>query len=243
MSALRLWALCASVGLLIGAAACQPAASPEPPSSPVAGDYFPMVTNGRWLYSVRASVGQFQMEVTGHGELPLPGREERVFVMDERNLGRSLGFAVVAPVGYVKQGGYVARVSGVDYEGSDPGSGKLLLLGRYEPTWMFPLDPKPGQKWAQETDMFGNAEREGARLGWSGEVRQLTSIRVPAGSFEDVLEVETQYRDVADGTPEPKVIYRDYYAHGVGLVRSVTEDPSGDPSNRIEQVLLEYSIP
>ncbi len=240
----RLRVLGLSLGLLLGVAGCQPEAPATPPAqSQAMAEYFPMVENGRWLYSVRASVGQFEMEVTGRGELALPGRDERVFVMDERNLGRSLGFAVVAPVGYVKQGGYVARVSGVDYVGSDPGSGELLLLGRYEPTWMFPVDPKPGQTWAQETDMFGNAESEGARLGWSGEIRPLTKLEVPAGVFEDVLEVETQYRDAAEPTPEPKVIYRDYYARGVGLIRSVTEDPSGDPSNRIEQVLLEYSIP
>lgn len=230
------------LGVALAASSCQPAA-PPPPQSQGTRDYFPRVANGRWLYSVRASLGQFQMEVTGRGELPLPGREERVFVMDERNLGPSLGFAVVAPVGYVEQAGYIARVSGVDYVGSDPGSGRLLLLGRYEPTWMFPLDPKPGQTWSQETDMFGNNDNKGARLGWSGEVRPLTSIRVPAGVFEDVLEVETQYRDAAEKDLDPKVIYRDYYAHGVGLIRSVTEDPSGDLSNRIELVLLEYSIP
>lgn len=240
MTPRRLGTVTLLLGLLLGTAGCHREA--PPPQSPGTSDYFPRVTNGRWLYSIRAGLGQFQMEVTGRGELPLPGREERVFVMDERNLGRSLGFAVVAPVGYVEQRGFVARVASVDYEGSDPESGKLLLLGRYEPTWMFPVDPKPGQTWAQETGMFGNKESQGARLGWSGEVRPLTTVRVPAGLFEDVLEVETHYRDVADG-PEPKVIYHDYYARGVGLIRSVTEDPSGDPSHRIEQVLLEYSLP
>ncbi len=230
-----------ALGLLAATASCQPEA--QPALNQETGDYFPLVSNARWLYSVRADLGRFEVEVTGRGEIPLPGGSEHVFVMDERNLGRSLGFAVVAPVGYVKQGGYVARVSGVDYAGSDPESGKLVLLGRYEPTWMFPEDPKPGQTWVQQTDMFGNTENRGALLGWNGEVRQLTSVRVPAGRFEKVLEVETRYRDASEGSLGPKVIYRDYYARGVGLIRSVTEDPSGDASNRIEQVLLEYSIP
>jgi hypothetical protein len=163
--------------------------------------------------------------------------------MDERNLGRSLGFAVVAPVAYVKNQGYTARVSSVDYLRSDPETGQLQLLGRYEPTWMFPDDAKPGQTWVQQTDMFGNAESQGAQMGWSGTVRKLTSIKVPAGRFRNVLEIETLYRDASEGSHEPKVIYRDYYARGVGLIKSVTEDPSGNRSNRIEQVLLEYSIP
>jgi hypothetical protein len=232
-----------AIGLLATAASCQPEAESGPQSNPETGEYFPLVPNGRWLYSLRSGLGKFDVEVTGRGEMPVPEGDDQLFVMDERNLGRSLGFAVVSPVGYVKQAGYMARISGVDYVGSDPESGKLVLLGLYQPTWMFPEDPKPGQTWAQETDMFGNAENPGAILGWSGEVRPLTSVRVPAGRFENVLEVVTEYHDAKEGSLEPKVIYRDFYARGVGLIRSVTEDPSGDSSNRIEQVLLEYSIP
>ncbi len=232
-----------SVGLvlLIGVAGCQP--DNRTAQSPESGDYFPLVTDGRWLYAVRANLGEFEVEVTARKAMAVPGASEPIFVMDERNLGRSLGFAVVSPVGYVKREGYMARVSGIDYVGSDPKSGKLLLLGRYEPTYMFPDDPKPGQTWVQQTDMFGNKEHRGAMMGWSGTVRELTSLHVPAGDFEDVLEIETHYRDASEGSLEPKAIYRDYYARGVGLIRSVVEDPSGNPDNRIEQVLLEYAIP
>jgi hypothetical protein len=66
---------------------------------------------------------------------------------------------------------------------------------------------------------------------------------VPAGRFEEVVELETLYRDASQGEIAVNVIYRDYYARGVGLVRSITEDPSGDPAHRIEQVLLEYDFP
>jgi hypothetical protein len=231
----------AAIAIAAAALACQPEVREAP--SAESGEYFPMVKDGRWLYSVRANLGRFKVEVTGRGEMELPGADEPVFVMDERNLGRSLGFAVVAPVAYVKNQGYTARVSSVDYLRSDPETGQLQLLGRYEPTWMFPDDAKPGQTWVQQTDMFGNAESQGAQMGWSGTVRKLTSIKVPAGRFRNVLEIETLYRDASEGSHEPKVIYRDYYARGVGLIKSVTEDPSGNRSNRIEQVLLEYSIP
>lgn len=231
-----------AIALGIGILGCQPENRPSS-SAAVAEEYFPLVPGGRWVYSVRASVGRFDVEVTGREEMPVPGGDENVFVMNERNLGPSLGFAVVAPVGYVKRDGYMARVSGIDYLRSDPESGKLQLLGRYDPTWMFPEDAKPGQTWVQQTDMFGNKEHRGAQMGWSGTVRKLTSVRVPAGHFENVLEVETLYRDASEGSLEPKAIYRDYYARGVGLVRSLVEDPSGNPANRTEQVLLEYSIP
>ena len=227
--------------LLLAAAGCQP--ENRTAQSQEEGDYFPLVTDGRWLYSVRANLGRFEVEVTGREAVSVPGASEPIFVMDERNLGRSLGFAVVSPVGYVKRDGYIARVSGIDYVGSDPESGELLLLGRYEPTFMFPENPMPGQTWVQQTDMFGNKEHPGALMGWSGTVRELTSLRVPAGEFKNVLEIETQYRDASEGSLAPKAIYHDYYARGVGLIRSVVEDPSGDANNRIEQVLLEYAIP
>jgi hypothetical protein len=222
-------------------ASCQPEVRDAPADG--SGEYFPLVPDGRWLYSVSASLGRFEVEVTGRGEMEVPGVDERVFIMDERNLGRSLGFAEVAPVAYVKNEGYMARVSSIDYLRSDPETGKLQLLGRYEPTWMFPGDAEPGQTWVQQTDMFGNAENEGAKMGWSGTVQKLTSVSVPAGRFRDVLEVETLYRDASEKSGGPKVIYRDYYARGVGLIKSVTEDPSGNRANQIEQVLLEYSIP
>jgi hypothetical protein len=237
--------LAVAAALLVTAASCRPEAPPDRPGAAnrVTGDYFPMVPKARWLYSIRSGLGRFQVEVIARSELPLSEGGDLVFVMDERNLGRSLGFAVVAPVGYVKQGGYLARVTGVDYVGSDPKSGKLQLLGRYEPTWMFPEDPKPGQSWVQQTDMFGNAENPGALMGWSGRILELSSVEVPAGRFDEVLDVETEYRDASEGSLVPKVVYHDYYARGVGLIKSVTEDPSGDESNRIEQVLLEFSIP
>ena len=70
-----------------------------------------------------------------------------------------------------------------------------------------------------------------------------TTVTVPAGRFEDVVEVDTVYHDASEGEGAAKVVYRDYYARGVGLVRSVTEDPSGDEANLIEQELLEYHAP
>jgi len=89
--------------------------------------------------------------------------------------------------------------------------------------------------------MFQTPEGGGAELGWSGEVKPRTVVTVPAGRFEDVVEVETLYRDPREGVGI-EVVYHDFYARGIGLVKSVSEDPSGDPSSRIEQVLLEYHL-
>jgi hypothetical protein len=211
----------------------------QPAQGSAAASYFPMVPDARWVYALRSSVGQLEIEVTARGEMPLPQDRGDVFVMDEKNLGPRLGFAEVAPVGYVATHGYIARISAIDYDAS----GSLRLLGQDEPTWILPLDPEPGHSWGQQTAMFQTPEGGGAQLGWSGEVKPRTTVTVPAGRFEDVVEIETLYRDASEGKIEAKVIYRDYYARGVGLVRTVTEDPSGNPTHRIEQVLLEYHFP
>lgn len=55
--------------------------------------------------------------------------------------------------------------------------------------------------------------------------------------------VALTYRDSHEPGVEPLMIYRDYYVRGVGLVRSIADDPSGDESKRIETVLKSYAFP
>jgi hypothetical protein len=197
-----------------------------------------MVPGAQWVYAMRSSLGKLEVEVTAVGEMPLPGDRGEVFVMEEKNRGPSLGFAPVAPVGYLVQDAYVARLSGIDYDDS----GALRLLGQDEPTWMLPLDPEPGSDWTQQTRIFQTPEGGGGELAWRGEVKPRTTVTVPAGRFEDAVEIQTFYRDTSKGIA-PEIVYRDYYVRGIGLVKSVSEDPSGDASHRIEQVLLEVRFP
>jgi len=227
-------AWCIALGVVV-AMGCAPRS--EPASGAAAEAYFPMVPGARWVYALYSSLGKLEVEVTAVGERELPGGGA-VFVMDERNRGPSLGFAEVSPVGYLVTGAYVSRLVGIDYDSK----GALRLLGEDEPAWMLPLDPVPGHSWGQRTRMFQTPEGGGGELGWSGEVKPRTSVRVPAGRFEDVVEIETFYRDPSEGVA-PKIVYHDFYARGVGLVKSVSEDPSGDPSHRIEQVLVEVRFP
>jgi hypothetical protein len=210
-------------------------------SGPAPGDdsYFPLVPGARWLYTISSAEGSLEVEITGRGELPLAGRDEPVFVTDERNLGPSLGFEEVSPVGYVVEDGYFARINGMGYDGA----GRLRPLGQSQATRILPVDPEPGLGWHQEHLLFESPEGGGAVMVWDADLRLVATLSVPAGSFENVLEVETSYRDDPDPLAPPKVVYRDYYARGVGLLRSVTEDPSGAAGNRIEQVLVRYDFP
>jgi hypothetical protein len=211
-----------------------------PAVGPAANDYFPLVEGAHWVYELRSELGSLKVEVVAKGDMPVRGRDIRVFVMDETNRGQSLGFVETAPVGYLVEHGFLARLSSLDYDRD----GQLRLLGKEDvPSWFLPLNPKPGESWNQESRLFSTPEGGGARLGWRGEIQPLTSVTVPAGAFHDVLEVHIEYHDPKDANPGPNVVYDDFYVRGVGLVRSVTLDPSGDESHTIEQVLLEYSFP
>jgi hypothetical protein len=223
-------ALCAAWGL----GGCGGAGQPDRDDE----GYFPLVEGARWRYRLSSQVGSLQMEVTARGEQALPDGA-LVFLMDERSLGPTLGFAEVAPVAYVLDEGYVARIEGVGYDSN----GRLRTLGQSQATKILPIDPHPGQSWGQDHSLFDTPEGGGAHMGWNGDVGELTAVTVPAGTFEDVVEVSIAYFDDRERDVRPKVLYHDYYARGVGLVKSVTEDPSGDPTHTVEQVLVEYEFP
>ena len=202
-----------------------------------AGSYFPLVPGSHWRYALSTPEGSLQIEVTAKGEETLPRNGRVAFVMDERNLGPSLGFDEVAPVAYVVHDGYVGRIHDIGYDSA----GKLRALGQNEPTWILPVMPETGASWNQQNILFENPEGDGGRMEWAADVRSRTSLTVPAGRFDGVVEIVSRYYDAT--ARNPKVIYRDYYARGVGLIKSVAEDPSGDPDSRVEQVLLDYGFP
>jgi hypothetical protein len=233
-------ALLLPLALLVGAGFPQCDERPRPASGEAARSYLPLVEGARWRYAISTQRGGLEVEVMGRGERDLARAGRRIFVMDERNLGPSLGFDAVAPVGYVVEHGYVARIEGIGYDRQ----GGLRELGQDAPTRLLPIDPKPGDSWEQSNHLFGTPEDRGANLAWRATISGRSDVTVPAGAFADVIEVVTTYYD-DDPTigPAPKVVYRDYYARGIGLVKSVTEDPSGDASNRIEQLLVDYSFP
>jgi len=235
--AARALAVACVAALSLAGAACRPASRPATGSA--AQEWFPLVAGASWVYEIRSGMGRLEVEVTARGEMALPGDRGHVFVMEERNLGPSLGFVETAPVGYLVKEGYLARLTGIDFDAE----GQLRLLGREEPTWVLPLDPRPGQQWNQSTKLFEMPEGGGAQLGWTGQVRARTRVRVPAGSFDDVTEVETVYRESTEGGESVDVVYHDFYVRGIGLVKSVTEDPTGDRSHRLEQVLRSYRFP
>ena len=210
-----------------------------PAGGDFAKDWFPMQPGARWVYEVRTELGSLDLEVAARGDVPVRGEDGKsLFVMEETNRGPSLGFVEKAPVAYERDRDYLGRYQAVDY---DP-DGKLRLLGQKAATRLLPNDPKTGMKWHQENELFATPENPGGKMTWDGEVLEVASVEVPAGKFAEALPVHTEYREI-DAGEKPTMEYDDYYVRGVGLVRSVTRDPSGDPKKAIEIRLKEYHFP
>lgn len=212
----------------------------HPAEGSAAQELFPLIPGTKWVYEVRASIGRLELEYLARGTMELPNGRGEVFVVDETNRGPNLGFVETQPVGYfVTDEGYLARLTALDYDDD----GKLMFVGVEEPAWILPINPQEGQAWGQMTKMFQTPEGGGGDLGWSGEVQGTAKVSVPAGEFEDATVVHLTYRDSHEPGVEPLLLYYDYYVRGIGLVRSVADDPAGDESKRIETVLKSYQFP
>lgn len=212
----------------------------HPAEGSAAQELFPLVPGTKWIYEVRSSLGNLEIEYHARGTMDLPKDKGKVFIIDETNRGPSLGFVDTQPVAYfVTDEGYLARLTALDYDED----GKLMYVGVEEPAWILPLNPEEGHAWGQVTKMFQTPEGGGGDLGWSGEVEESVAVEVPAGEFPEATVVALTYRDSHEPGVEPLMIYRDYYVRGVGLVRSIADDPSGDESKRIETVLKSYAFP
>ena len=207
-------------------AGCQRAAAPEA--------WFPRVAGAFWVYELDAPSGRSEVRVDALGEREVEGLARPVFLAEETRSDAG-PFDAVNPVGYVVDGDYVARISGLVYDGSR----RLRVLGDAQATRILPLAPSPGLRWVQETWELA-AGGTPARLQWGAEVRGREAVDVPAGHFDDVVEVHTTLRD-EHGAVVAR--YRDTYARDVGLVYGVTLVGSEEPPRVEELRLLRYRVP
>ncbi|MEX2207386.1 MAG: hypothetical protein WEF50_14250 [Myxococcota bacterium] len=211
-------ALCSLLLLALGVAAC---ASDPPPHAPGAGsrEYFPLEKGGHWSYEL--STGPFsattRMEVKSRGPHAVRDSNEALFLMEEQLSGRVYGLEPGGLVGYRIANGYLTRIPAVSL-GDD---GRVSIFGGDAMSFL-PVDPNPGQTWSDRSEVF--RESGGARQVWTAEVAAVGSMRVPAGRFDDVIVVRSQQWDPEWDSNRPLHSYEDYYARGVGLIRSVSHN-------------------
>lgn len=226
--------------VVVGALGCSDASSPALASGEAAKDYFPLVRGARWHYKLDLVAAATEIDVIARGDSAIQGLTAPAFVMDERAIGEAFGLAEVGPTAYVVRDGFVCRYTGLDYASPD----HLKMLGEEDPTRVLPIAGLPGAEWTHETRLLQQPEQGGGGLiKWTGRTKLAGSLRVPAGTFDDVLLVETEYWDPAMDPDHPLISYQDYYARGVGLLRSVTKNEREGGTRMAEQTLLDYAFP
>src|SRR5258706_564796 len=227
----------AALALLLGIASC--ASAPPPHANGAAGrEYFPLLPGAHWLYELHT--GPFShttLDVTARGERPVRGSETGIFVVEERAAGQLFGLEPSGLVGFRVADGYMTRVPALEL-GAD---GVVRVFGR-DGVMVLPLDPQPGQRWTDRVEVFDHTPGESAQS-WTARIENVGRLHVPAGTFDDVIVVRSEQWDRGWRENEPLHSYEDYYARGVGLIRSVAHNHTRWlPIAEIEQELVEVSF-
>jgi hypothetical protein len=225
-------ALCATLGL----SACATAPPPHATGA-AAREYFPLLPGAHWVYELHT--GPFthtKLDVTARGERPVRGSDTGIFVVEERTDGEVFGLEPLGLVGYRIADGYLTRVPALEL-GSD---GVVHVFGR-DGVSILPLDPQPGQRWSDEVEVFDTPGE--STQSWTAQIENVGSVHVAAGTFDDVIVVYSEHWDREWREDEPLHSYEDYYARGVGLIRSVAHNHTRLlPIAEIDQELVEVSF-
>jgi hypothetical protein len=228
--------LLVALSLVAGVAGCASAPVPHA-TGPAAREYFPLQPGAHWVYEL--STGLFSsttLDVTARGERPVRGSTTGIFVVEERVAGEMFGLEPSGLVGYRVTEGYVTRVSALEL-GAD---GVVRVFGR-DGVSILPIDPQHGQRWSDQVEVFDTPGE--SKQSWTASVENVGRLRVAAGTFDDVILVRSEQWDREWRENEPLHSYEDYYARGVGLIRSVAHNHTRLlPIAEIEQELVEVSF-
>src|SRR5262249_8504941 len=106
---------------------------------------------------------------------------------------------------------------------------------------ILPIDPQPGQHWTDQVEVFDSLGD--SKQSWTATVEYVGRVHVPAGTFDDVILVRSEHWDPEGRETEPLHSYEDYYARGVGLIRSISRNHTWIlPMAEIDQELVEVSF-
>jgi hypothetical protein len=214
------------------------AGSPPPHAlGAAAREYFPMQPGAHWVYDLRTGFWTHtQLDVTARGEAPVRGSEHGIFIMEERASGEMYGLEPDGLVGYRVTDDYVTRIPGVEIQSN----GEVHVISGNGASVM-PIHPEPGQHWSEDIGVFDGSNA--APQSWTAELAHVGRMSVPAGTFDDVIVVRSAHWDREWRESEPLHTYEDYYARGVGLIRSVAHNHTHFlPYTELDQVLTEVSF-
>lgn len=223
--------------LVVAISGCAATARRGRPVVPV--DFFPLTPSSYWEYVLtrRTDIAPLRFTARVRPTEFMGPHGHACQVVDERYGDRPSD--APTPIVYCSEGGYLHRVMSLEYRGEsleDTGlrSGELKFL---------PLNLTGTPAWEGRTNAYQLPDGSGF------EVRQLHQVYlqqepvdVPAGHFEHCARVETTAIHSAtspDGaTVGPRVVYyySDWYAPGVGLIRTEQRSATAEVLATVELV-------
>jgi len=240
MHVLQWWRRVRGALLAVTVASC--GVVPAPRARPASADFFPLAPRSRWEYviSSRAGGDSFRFVATVRQDEFLAKDGRVCSIVDERYTDASAGERF--PVVYCAEGGFLHRVMSLEYRGGaleDNGlrSGEVKFL---------PTDLTHIHAWEGRTNAYRLSDGSGFDV---EQYHQVASdperVVVPAGEFPHCVRVETTAVHSAigaDGEPiGPRFVYyySDWYAPGVGLVKTEQRNPGAEVLATIELVTYE----
>jgi hypothetical protein len=226
--------------LSVSAPACKSARWRADPSAV----FFPLKPNMMWMYRVQSKSQQTEYVITDTvvGEQYVPALKLTGAVVQEfYNLDR----AGIRPIIYTQKGGYLTRLSGLDYV-----KDKIQppAWGRSVEEDFLPERLTPDANW--ENKLFPYGKLPGG-FDVAQSHRSFTegrTVAVPAGRYAGCIRIETlaQYEGGAYAKERGlmKLAYEDWYAPNVGLVRTIAYEggPSGPEMERVELIRFDSGI-
>ncbi len=206
------------------------------PSRARAGDapwkkYFPLGKDTTWTYELTNShtKQKRRFTVVAKGPLYVPEMKRTLAILDEDQLGEH------HPIGYFEdEKGFLNRFVYLEYEGSKvtfPGtasSGERIM----------PADLIAMKSWEDSPVVAGATSHTKYRVD-SG-----LAVQVPAGKFSDCVLVEATVEGgqalKAVAVEPMHDIFKDWYAPGVGMIRSETYNEKFVDSPELIYELVEY---
>lgn len=240
-------ALAAAAILVLGACSSP---APEPPPIPVGAKvsverYFPLTAKSRWTYRVQELRKGFDYlnRVRVYGARRFEPLARDVIQVEESYSSTGSGVFLLEeqePVVYFLEDGYLNRMFLTRQ------AGKLIATSGSGDSRFLPATIEIGGHWDSSSQAFRVGNDLGFRVSHSHRIEiEPEPVEVPAGEFRNCIRIDTfssHGPGSGSGSDELAFFYSDWYAPGVGLVKTQQWDDEAHSKERTRIELIEYSV-
>jgi hypothetical protein len=204
-------------------------------------ELFPLTPGTFWVYEVKDFEGHAALQrVVVRGPFYLKTRDTSGTVVEETGgVGEEMNLDVSwHPVVYYRRGDFLYKFYGISYDDQQL---REYRIGRGEEK-VLPSDPERNPQWESDFQVFELQPGNGYEIrsvSLAQRVRDPVTVR--AGTFRNCIRVQTQTvnqgRDPLETGNILTFRYTDWYAPGIGLVKSLVEVPDAPrPLSSVELI-------